>query len=111
MVIALVMTLISLSGLTHSIMVDDEVWIELIRRKYAGRFHNVNDPMREALGLQSEDRDPVRNYSDEGLEYENRIGITKKCRSRPGLERNGSRHICIVSSEQESISAKVRSLS
>lgn len=54
--------------LIHPIKVDDDVWLELIRRKYAGRYHNVNEPLREALGLPTRARLPVKMYSDEGDE-------------------------------------------
>jgi hypothetical protein len=63
---ALVIMSVYSSMLVHSVKVDDEVWIELIRRKYHGRYHNCNDPLRVLLGLDPSLNDPVKNYSDEG---------------------------------------------
>jgi len=56
-----------ITALNHSIKVDDDVFIELIHRKYHGRFRNVNESLRDALGLHpSENLIHVKNYSDEG---------------------------------------------
>lgn len=37
--------------LSHPIKVSEDVWLELIKRKYAGRYRSIDEPMREALGL------------------------------------------------------------
>ena len=73
-----------MSSLTRPIKVDEEVWLELIRRKYNGRFRNINEPLRDALGLSLSERKPVKNYSDEG-NYVSNSSFTKSCRSRNGL--------------------------
>ncbi len=68
--------------LMHSIRVDDDVWLELIRRKYASRYRNINEPLRDALGLPLQDRIPVKIYSDEGDE---RGTARVRCRKESGL--------------------------
>ena len=75
---AMVMSAICLSSLTRPLKVDEEVWLELIRRKYTGRYHNIDQPLREALGLPLREQDPVKNYSDEGLYNGRSTGISKK---------------------------------
>lgn len=57
-----------MSELLHGIKVDDEVWLELIRLKYSGRYRNINEPLRAALGLPLHGYPRVRMYSDEGDE-------------------------------------------
>lgn len=51
-------------ALTKPLKVSEDVWLEVIRRKYRGRYRNVDDPLREALGLPIEGK-PVKQYSDE----------------------------------------------
>lgn len=87
---AITMCALSMSSLNRPIKVDEEVWLELIHRKYEGRFHNINEPLREALGLSLSEREPVKNYSDEG-NYGNSGSFTKNCRARPGLTTEGCR--------------------
>lgn len=55
----------SRTELRRPIKVSEDVWLELIRRKYAGRYRNIDEPMREALGLPLRDLPPVKVYSDE----------------------------------------------
>lgn len=54
--------------LDKPLKVSEEVWLELIRRKYSGRYRNIDDPLREALGLPIEEKQPVKRYSDESDE-------------------------------------------
>jgi hypothetical protein len=48
----------------HSLKVDDDVWLELIRLKYAGRYRSINDVIRVGIGMKPT-MPLVHRYSDE----------------------------------------------
>jgi len=51
--------------LNKPLKVSEEVWSEIIRRKYSGRYRNVDDVIRNAFGMPVNGK-PVKSYSDEG---------------------------------------------
>jgi hypothetical protein len=51
--------------LNKPLKVSDQVWIEIIKRKYSGRYRNADDVIRAAFGMPVIGK-PVKHYSDEG---------------------------------------------
>lgn len=48
----------------HCIVVTDEVWLELIRVKYSGRYRSLDEVIRDKFGLNLQHPE-VKNYSSD----------------------------------------------
>lgn len=50
--------------LQKDLKVSDEVWERVIEKKFRGRYRNVDDTLRDLLGLPVENK-PVKRYSSD----------------------------------------------
>jgi hypothetical protein len=53
-----------MKNVERSILVTEEVWLELIRVKYSGRYRSVDEVIRDRFGLSMQHRE-VKNYSSD----------------------------------------------
>ena len=53
-----------MKNVERCIQVTEEVWLELIRVKYSGRYRSVDEVIRDRFGLNLQHRE-VKNYSSD----------------------------------------------